>query len=142
VRGYAEMLLERRARARSEQADLPFLPSASADSRRIERHAAHALSLLQAERGRDFDLAYLRLQIEEQRDFLDALRERLQPAAQQRQLRRYLAELASQVAGQLAMGERLQQELEDTSPLHDALSAQRDEPASPRGRAHTELSAR
>jgi len=123
VREYAEMLLEHRARARHEQAELPFLPSASADSRRLQRHAADALKSLQQERGKEFDRAYLQLQLDDQRDLLCALRDRLQPAAQQRQLRRYLEDLAPQLESQLAKGERLQEELHGPSPLDVALSS-------------------
>lgn len=121
VREYAEMLLERRARARSEQAELPFLPSASADSRRLEQNSADALQLLQREQGADFDRAYVRLQIAEQREFLRALRHRLQPAAQQKQLRRYLEDQEQQLESQLAQCERLQRELSGTRPRDVAL---------------------
>ncbi len=121
VREYAEMLLERRARARLEQAQLPFLPSASADSRRLERNSTDALTRLQREQGADFDRAYLRLQIDEQREFLHTLRDRLQPAAQQKQLRRYLEDLAPQVESQLAQCERLQKELSGAQPRDVAL---------------------
>jgi putative membrane protein len=121
VREYAEMLLEHRAQARHEQAELPFLPSASADSRSLQRHAADALKSLQQERGKEFDRAYLQVQLADQRDLLYALRDRLQPAAQQRQLRRYLEELAPQVESLLAKGERLQEELSGTRPLDVAL---------------------
>lgn len=123
VREYAELLLEHRARARHEQAELPFLPSASPDSRRLERDAADALKSLQQQQGNGFDSAYLQLQLDEQRELLRALRDRLRPAAQQSQLRRYLENLAPQLEAQLAQGERLQEALSSTRPLDIALSS-------------------
>jgi putative membrane protein len=115
VRDFAAMMVDHHGDARREQERLSVEPNQSTNSERMQADAKDALRELQQKSGKDFDRAYLELQIEEHRKVLDSLKQELRPAAKSARLKAYLENLQPQVESHLAQAERLQQELESTS---------------------------
>ena len=120
VRDFASMMVDHHGEAKKDQQKLNVEPIASADSRRMQGDAQQALKELEKQKsGKEFDRAYLQLQIEEHRKVLSALNDRLLPAAKDGKLESYLESIKPKVESHLAQAERLQEELGGTSSLSD-----------------------
>jgi predicted outer membrane protein len=81
----------------------------------MQLESEDALASLETKSGKDFDQAYLQLQIDEHRQVLKKLDQELLPAARNPGLKAYLQEIKPKVESHLAQAERLQQELSKTS---------------------------
>jgi putative membrane protein len=119
VRDFAAMMVDHHSAAKQDQEKLKLEPSANADSERMQGDAADALKSLKQKSGKDFDRAYLQLQIDEHRKLLGALNDRLLPSAKDGKLEAYLENIKPKVESHLAQAERLQAELNGTSSLTD-----------------------
>jgi len=119
VRDFAAMMVDHHGEAQRDQQKLKLEPSASADSKRMQGDAEAALKDLKQKSGKEFDRAYLQLQIEEHRKVLSALNDQLLPSAKDRKLEAYLESIKPKVESHLAQAERLQEELNGKSSLND-----------------------
>jgi putative membrane protein len=134
VRDFAAMMVDHHGQAQKDQQKLNLEPTASADSKRMQGDAEDALKALKQKSGREFDRAYLQLQIEEHRKVLSALNDQLLPSAKDAKLEAYLEDIKPKVESHLAQAERLQQELNGTSSLKDT---ERPSPSTTRAAAPT-----
>jgi putative membrane protein len=120
VRDFASMMVDHHGEARREQQKLSLEPSENADSKRMQADARDALKALKGKSGKEFDQAYLQLQIEEHRKVLRALTDELLPSVKDSKLQAYLENIKPKVESHLAQAERLQEELNGTSSLNDS----------------------
>jgi len=118
VRDFAAMMVDHHGEAQKDQQKLNVEPTASADSKRMQDDAEAALKALKQKSGKEFDRAYLQLQIEEHRKVLSALNDQLLPSAKDGKLEAYLENIKPKVESHLAQAERLQEELSGTSSLN------------------------
>jgi putative membrane protein len=117
VRDFGAMMVDHHGEARQDQQKLSVGPTQSTDAQRMERDAEDALRSLKQKKGKDFDLAYLQLQIDEHRKVRDELQDKLLPSAKDSGLKAYLEDIKPKVESHLAQAERLQEELNGTSSL-------------------------
>jgi len=115
VRDFAAMMVDHHSEALRQQERLSVEPSPNPDSQRIQVESEDALAVLETKSGKDFDQAYLQLQIDEHRKVLKTLEQELLPAARNASLKAYLQDIKPKVESHLAQAERLQQELGSTS---------------------------
>jgi putative membrane protein len=120
VRDFGAMMVDHHGEARQDQQKLSVEPTQSADSQRMQRDAEDALRSLKQKKGKDFDRAYLQLQIDEHRKVRDELQDKLLPSAKDSGLKAYLEDIKPKVESHLAQAERLQEELNGTSSLEDS----------------------
>jgi putative membrane protein len=120
VRDFGSMMVDHHGQAIQEQEKLSLQATQSEESKRLQDDARDALESLKGKRGKEFDRAYLQLQIDEHRKVLRTLKEQLLPAAKDSQLKAYLENLEPKVESHLAQAERLQEELNGTSSLDDS----------------------
>ena len=121
VRDFAAMMVDHHGEAQQDQQKLSVEPNPNVDSRQLQGDAESALDLLKQKRGKDFDQAYLQLQIDEHRKLLDTLKERLLPSVKDSKLEAYLQNIKPKVESHLALAERLRAELNGTSSLNEKL---------------------
>jgi len=119
VRDFAAMMVDHHGEAQMDQQKLKVEPSANADSQQLQGDAESALDLLKQKHGKDFDRAYLQLQIDEHQKLLDALKDRLLPSVKDNKLEAYLENIKPKVESHLALAQRLRDELNGTSSLND-----------------------
>jgi len=117
VRDFAAMMVDHHGEALRDREKLNVEPSPNDDSKKMQEDAEHALKSLKAKSGKDFDRAYLQLQIDEHRKVLRALNDQLLPSAKDAKLEAYLKNIKPKVESHLAQAERLQEELNGTSSL-------------------------
>jgi putative membrane protein len=120
VRDFGSMMVDHHGQAIQEQEKLSLQATQSEQSKRLQDDARDALDSLKGKRGKEFDRAYLQLQIDEHRRVLRTLNDQLLPAAKDSQLKAYLENLEPKVESHLAQAERLQEELNGTSSLDDS----------------------
>jgi len=132
VRDFAAMMVDHHGRAQQDQQKLSVESAANAESRRMQGDAEEALQALKQKRGKEFDRAYLQLQIDEHRNVLEALEDQLLPSAKDPKVKAYLENIKPKVESHLAQAERLQAELNGTSSLNAAAR----EPGPPALNAH------
>ena len=119
VRDFAAMMVDHHGEAQRDQQKLSVEPAPNAESKRMQADANDALKSLKEKQGKEFDRAYLQLQINEHRKVLRALNDRLLPAAKDSRLEAYLENIKPKVESHLAQAERLQEELNGNSSLND-----------------------
>lgn len=112
-------MVDHHGEAREDQQKLSVEPAQSSDSQRMQADAEDALRSLKKKSGKDFDRAYLQLQIDEHRKVRDELQDKLLPAAKDSGVKAYLEDIKPKVESHLALAERLQEELNGTSSLND-----------------------
>jgi putative membrane protein len=120
VRDFGAMMVDHHGEARQDQQKLSVGPTQSTDAQRMERDAEDALRSLKQKKGKDFDLAYLQLQIDEHRKVRDELQDKLLPSAKDSGVKAYLEDIKPKVESHLAQAERLQEELNGTGSLNDS----------------------
>jgi len=119
VRDFGAMMVDHHGEARQDQLRLSVEPTQGTDSQRVQRDAEDALRSLKQKDGKDFDRAYLQLQIDQQRRVRDELQDQLLPSAKDPGLKAYLEDIKPKVESHLAQAERLQEEMNGTSSLDD-----------------------
>jgi putative membrane protein len=119
VRDFGAMMVDHHGEARQDQQKLSVEPTPSAEAQRMQRDAEDALRSLKQKSGKDFDRAYLQLQIDEHRKVRDELQDKLLPSAKDSGLKAYLEDIKPKVESHLAQAERLQEEMNGTSSLED-----------------------
>lgn len=119
VRDFGAMMVDHHGEARQDQQKLSVEPTQSADAQRMQRDAEDALRSLKQKSGKEFDRAYLQLQIDEHRKVRDELQDKLLPSAKDSGLKAYLEDIKPKVESHLAQAERLQEEMNGTSSLED-----------------------
>jgi putative membrane protein len=119
VRDFAAMMVDHHGEAIQEQQKLSVEPAQSEQSKRMQDDAQDALKSLKGKSGKEFDRAYLQLQIDEHRKVLRALNDQLLPSAKDSKLEAYLENIKPKVESHLAQAERLQEELNGTSSLNE-----------------------
>lgn len=119
VRDFGAMMVDHHGEARQDQQKLSVEPTQSADAQRMQRDAEDALRSLKQKSGKDFDRAYLQLQIDEHRKVRDELQDKLLPSAKDSGLKAYLEDIKPKVESHLAQAERLQEEMNGASSLED-----------------------
>jgi putative membrane protein len=117
VRDFGAMMVDHHGEARQDQQKLSVEPTQNADSQRMQRDAEDALRSLKQKSGKDFDRAYLQLQIDEHKKVRDELQDKLLPSAKDSGLKAYLEDIKPKIESHLAQAERLQEELNGTSSL-------------------------
>jgi len=120
VRDFGAMMVDHHGEARQDQQKLSVEPTQSTDSQRMQRDAEDALRSLKQKKGKDFDRAYLQLQIDEHRKVRDELQDKLLPSAKDSGVKAYLEDIKPKIESHLAQAERLQEELNGTSSLNDS----------------------
>jgi len=119
VRDFGAMMVDHHGEARQDQEKLRVEPTQGTDSQRMQREAEDALRSLKQKNGKEFDRAYLQLQIDEHRKVRDELQDKLLPSAKDSGLKAYLEDIKPKVESHLAQAERLQEEMNGTSSLED-----------------------
>jgi len=119
VRDFAAMMVDHHGEALRDREKLNVEPSPNADSKKLQDDADDALKSLKGKSGKDFDRAYLQLQIDEHRKVLRALNDQLLPSAKDAKLEAYLKNIKPKVESHLAQAERLQEELNGKSSLNE-----------------------
>jgi putative membrane protein len=120
VRDFGAMMVDHHGEARQDQQKLSVEPAQNADSQRMQRDSEDALRALKQKSGKDFDRAYLQLQIDEHKKVRDELQDKLLPSARDSALKAYLEDIKPKVESHLAQAERLQEELNGTSSLTES----------------------
>lgn len=115
VKKFAQMMVDDHSKAKSDQSTFvskaQITPSSNTLSRQIGDDGAQALSSLQNDSGSDFDIAYVDLQVNEHRQVLTTLDQKLIPAAQNADFKAMLMKQRDKVAEHLKHAEDLQQQL-------------------------------
>jgi putative membrane protein len=119
VRDFGAMMVDHHGEARQDQQKLSVEPVSNTDSQRMQRDAEDALRSLKQKNGKEFDRAYLQLQIDEHKQVRDELQDKLLPSAKDSGVKAYLEDIKPKVESHLAQAERLQEELNGTSSLND-----------------------
>jgi len=119
VRDFGAMMVDHHGEASQDQQKLRVEPTQGTDSQRMQRDAEDALRSLKQKDGKEFDRAYLQLQIDEHRRVRDELQDKLLPSAKDSGLKAYLEAIKPKVESHLAQAERLQEEMNGTSSLDD-----------------------
>lgn len=115
VKKFAQMMIDDHSKAKSDQATFvskaQITPSSNTLSRQIGDDGAQALSSLQNDTGTDFDVAYMDLQVNEHRQVLTTLDQKLIPNAQSSDFKALLVKQRDKIADHLAKAENIQQSL-------------------------------
>lgn len=119
VRDFAAMMVDHHGKAQKDQRKLKVEPEPGADVLNRKRESDRKLTELREKKGKEFDSAYLALQIEQHRALLDTIERDLLPSAKDAGLTAYLKEIQPRVESHLAQAERLQQEMGPTSQRDD-----------------------
>lgn len=115
VKKFAQMMVDDHSKAKSDQATFvskaQITPSSNTLSRQIGDDGSQVLSSLQNDSGTDFDVAYIDAQVNEHRQVLTTLDQKLIPAAQNADFKAMLMKQRDKVAEHLKHAEDLQQQL-------------------------------
>lgn len=115
VKKFAQMMVDDHSKAESDQSTLVnkahITPSSNTLSRQIGDDGAQALDSLLNDSGSDFDVAYIDLQVNEHRQTLTTLDQKLIPNVQNADLKALLMKQRDKVADHLAKAENIQQSL-------------------------------
>lgn len=117
VRDFAAMMVKHHAEARKDQRKLKVEPQPGADVLNMKRESQRKLTELREKKGKEFDRAYIDLQVDEHRALLGRIDRELLPAAKDDGVTAYLKQIKPRVESHLAQAERLQQELGATSQV-------------------------
>ena len=118
VKQFASLMMSDHTQAKESDAQLcrklDLTPMPSPESNLLKTDANRILGKLRGAEGAAFDHAYIDAQVEEHQQVLDALDQRLIPAAKAPELRDYLKKMRSVVAGHLQRAQAIQSELKAT----------------------------
>jgi putative membrane protein len=118
VKDFAAMTVTRHrdmeTKGKSLAAKAKITPSDNEAAKSLKSDVDSSLASMKAQKGKDFDKAYIDAQVKAHRDVLDMIDKKLLPSVQNGELRAMLNDARSHLATHLAKAEELQQKLEAT----------------------------
>jgi len=115
VQKFASMMIAHHGEAKKDQAALNLTPEDSPLAQQLAADSKSTLETLKSKQGSDFDRAYFEAQVEGHQKVLDALKQDLEPSAQNPDLKAYLQKLEPRVAEHLSQAQAAQQSLQSSN---------------------------
>ena len=112
VKRFATMMVKHHGEAKLKQAKLNLKPAESSIATALESDAASTLNTLKADKGKEFDKAYIAAQVEQHQRVLDTIDQKLLPNVKNAELKAYLDEIKPRVEAHLKQAKQLQEDFD------------------------------
>jgi putative membrane protein len=119
VKRFAAMMIAHHGAAKQKQAKLKITPADSSVSTGLQADAASTLDTLKADKGKDFDKAYIAAQVDGHQKVLDTINDKLLPNVKNAELKAYLDEIKPRVEQHLKEAKQLQENFDAKTSTAD-----------------------